>query len=150
MKRTPERMSVPAPQIAAKIPEVVETILQERIWCMFEEPQVAAKILEVIKVLSVQCVDAAVPRVDLAESLGEAEAAPPRSRTSDTTSAVATTVDTAGEKADGEARPLGIVDTSVAKPTGEVGEIQPPVTAKCSATTRYCCRHNSSKVCLWW
>ena len=45
-----QTIDVPVPQIATKIPEVVETILQERIWCMFEEPQVAAKILEVIKV----------------------------------------------------------------------------------------------------
>ena len=36
---------VDVPQIAAKIPEVADTIHQERIWCTFEEPQVAAKSL---------------------------------------------------------------------------------------------------------
>ena len=30
-------VEVPMPQIAAKITEVVETILQKRIWCIFEE-----------------------------------------------------------------------------------------------------------------
>ena len=45
-----QTVDVPVPQIVTKILEVVETIPQERIWCMFEEPQVAAKILEVIKV----------------------------------------------------------------------------------------------------
>ena len=45
-----QTVDVPVSQIVTKIPEVVETIPQERIWCMFEEPQVAAKILEVIKV----------------------------------------------------------------------------------------------------
>ena len=45
-----QTVDVPVPQIATKILEVVETIPQERIWCMFEEPQVPAKIVEVIKV----------------------------------------------------------------------------------------------------
>ena len=36
-----------------------------------------------------------------------------------------TTVDTAGAKSDGEARPLGIADTSVAKSASEVGEAPP-------------------------
>ena len=45
-----QTVDVPVPQIATKIQEMVETIPQERIWCMFEEPQVAAKILDVIKV----------------------------------------------------------------------------------------------------
>ena len=55
-----QTVDVPVPQIATKIPEVVETIPQERIWCMFEEPQVAAKILEVIKVLQID--DFPMPR----------------------------------------------------------------------------------------
>ena len=59
---------VPVPQIAAKILEVIETVFQESIWCMFEEPQVAAKIFEVIKVPQ----DAPVPHVELTRSLGEA------------------------------------------------------------------------------
>ena len=42
---------------------------------------------------------------------------------------------TAGAKSDGEAWPLVIAETSVANPVGEAGEVQPPVTAKCSATT---------------
>ena len=45
-----QTVDVPVPQVATTIPEVVENISQERIWCMFEELQVAAKILEVIKV----------------------------------------------------------------------------------------------------
>ena len=46
---------VDSAQIAAKIPEVVETIPQERIWCIFEEvddftvPQFVEENLEVIK-----------------------------------------------------------------------------------------------------
>ena len=47
---------------------------------MFEEPQVATKILEVIKVPQEQVVDAPVPHVELAESLGEAGSSESRTR----------------------------------------------------------------------
>ena len=45
-----EGVDKPVPQIAAKIPEVVETILQEHISDDFPVPQVVKENLEVIKI----------------------------------------------------------------------------------------------------